>query len=97
MQHSVSYAPQHTLLPRGENRPLSTSPHTNLHELLPPHAALPLKIKLLNHSHQLLFLQPLPELARHPPQILQADHALAFGVEQRKGAQDLVARIALGD
>lgn len=72
-------------------------PHTDLHKLLPPHAPLALQIKLLDHSNQLLLLQPLPQLPRHPPKVLQADHALALGVEQRERPEYLGARIALRD
>lgn len=71
--------------------------HTNAHELLPAYAALPLQIKLLNHSHQLLLLKRLAQLPRHAPQILQRDLALIIGIEQRERAQDLVARIPLRD
>lgn len=69
---------------------------TNAHKSLPRNTPNPLKIKLLNHSPQLLLLKPrLPQFPRNPPQILQINKPLLPLIEQLKRAENLIARIPL--
>lgn len=74
-----------------------TSPKTNPYKLLPTNPALARDIELLNHSPQLLLLQSLAQLPRHPSQIIQLNPAFTRLIEQFKGAQDLFARVARED
>lgn len=74
-------------------KPSPTSLQTNPQKLLPINRPVPIQIKLLNHSRQLLLLQPLPQLPRHPPQIAQVDLPLPPLIEQFKRPQNLLPRI----
>lgn len=99
--HLFSLSRQPALSPTNpyQNKTRNTSnfcsTHTNPYKLIPPYTPFPFQIKFLNHSHQLLIFQPLPQFPRNPPQILQCNHPLVIRIKQRKSPQYLVPRIPL--
>lgn len=69
----------------------------NANELVPTDTSFPSHIELINHSLQLLLLQPLTQLSRNPSQILQIYPSFRLLIEQVKRPHDLLSRIPLED
>lgn len=76
---------------------LRSPAQTNPQEFIPADPAFAPDIKLLNHSLQLILLQPLPQLPRHTPQIGNLNPPLPLLIEQVERPIDLLPRVALED
>lgn len=60
--------------------------------------AYPIIIKLLNHILQLLLFETiLPQIPRHPPQVLKINIFLMVHIEQVKSPFDLLSRVSIVD
>ena len=92
-RHTPTLSPLRTKAFPLTRQSLQTDPQ----KLLPINRPVPIQIKLLNHRRQLLLLQPLPQLPRHPSQIAQIDLPLPPLIEQFKRPQNLLSRIPRED